>query len=55
MAGLMVGVSFLSSWLTAKIPFFRYWTIPLIAGFVAFVIGRIFWNKSQEADKLKYE
>ena len=53
--GLMVGVSFLSGWLTEKIPFFRYWTIPLVAGFVAFVIGRIFWHKSKEVDKLKYE
>lgn len=54
-SGLMVSISFLSSWFTDNIPGFDFWIIPLITGTVAFSVGRIFWNKSKEVEKLKYE
>lgn len=54
-AGLMVSISFLSSWFSENIPGFRQWIIPIVSGVIAFIIGRIFWVKSKEVDKLKYE
>lgn len=54
-SGIIVAVSLLSNWLSGKIPGFNFLIVPAIAGTSAFVIGKIFWNKSKEADKLKYE
>jgi signal transduction histidine kinase len=54
-AGLMVAVSFLGNWFMTRIPGFQFWIIPLMAGVTAFIIGGLFWKKSREADKLKYE
>jgi signal transduction histidine kinase len=54
-SGLMVGVSFLSDLFVHNVPGFQFWVVPLLAGFVAFLIGNIFWRKSKEVDKLKYE
>lgn len=54
-SGAMVLVSFLSSWFAENIPGFKYWLVPLIAGLVAFLVGQVFWTKSKEVDKLKYE
>ena len=34
------------------IPGFRFWFIPFIAGITAFIVGKLFWDKSKEADKL---
>ena len=53
--GIIMAVSFLSSWFTERIPGFKFWTIPLLAGTAAFIIGNIFWRQSKEVDKLKYE
>ncbi len=54
-AGLMVAVSFLSNWFMTHIPGFQFWMAPLMTGITAFIIGNLFWEKSKEADKLKYE
>lgn len=54
-SGGVVGISFLSNWFAQKIPGFNAWTVPVATGSIAFIIGRIFWNKSKEVDKLKYE
>lgn len=54
-SGFIVSISFLSSWFENNIPGFNYWLVPFAAGLVSFIIGRIFWNKSKEVEKLKYE
>ena len=54
-SGAIFGISFLNSWFAENTPGFKFWMIPLVAGLVAFIIGNLFWNKSKEADKLKYE
>ena len=54
-SGAIFGVSFLNSWFADNFSGFRPWMIPLLSGIVAFIIGNLFWNKSQEAEKLKYE
>lgn len=54
-SGLMVGISLLSSWFKDNIPGFQFWLVPAIVGATTFIVGRIFWNKSKEVDKLKYE
>jgi hypothetical protein len=53
--GLMMVAVFLSNWFEGKIPGFQFWMVPLAIGATAFVLGKLFYNKSQEADKLKYE
>lgn len=54
-SGIFVGVSFLSNWFVENIPGFQIWIIPLIVATTTFLIGYLFWQKSKEADKLKYE
>lgn len=54
-SGLIISISLLSSWFVSKIPGFSFWIVTLIAGAGAFIIGRLFWQKSKEVDKLKYE
>lgn len=55
LSGTMVGVSLLSDWFTQNVPGFQTWIVPLIAGLTVFVIGYLFWQKSKEAERLKYE
>lgn len=50
-SGLIIGISFLSNWFVVNIPGFRFWTIPLLAGIGAFIIGRLFWQKSKQVEK----
>lgn len=54
-SGFIVVISFLSDWFYKNVPWLKSWTVPLLAGATAFMLGRIFWNKSKEVDKLKYE
>ena len=54
-SGAVFGISFLNSWFAENISGFKFWMVPIIAGLAAFIIGNLFWNKSKEADKLKYE
>lgn len=54
-SGGVMGISFLNSWFIKNIPGFQFWTVPLIVAIVSFLIGNLFWRKSKEADKLKYE
>jgi signal transduction histidine kinase len=54
-SGFITAISFLNSWLVDNIPGFKFWVAPLIIGAVTFFIGRLFWNKSKEVEKLKYE
>jgi signal transduction histidine kinase len=55
LSGTMMTVSLLSQWFSARIPGFNYWTIPLTAGFTTYIVGYLFWNKSKEVEKMKYE
>ena len=54
-SGGVMGISFLNSWFIKNVPRFQFWTVPLIVAIVSFLIGNLFWRKSKEADKLKYE
>lgn len=54
-SGVIFGVSFLNNWFTGHIPEFKTWMIPLISGIAAFIVGNLFWRKSKEVEKLKYE
>lgn len=54
-SGVLIAVSLLNTWFIKHIPGFQFWTVPLLASVVALIIGNIFWRKSQEADRLKYE
>lgn len=51
----IVGVSFLNTFFVRAIPGFQIWFVPLIAGTAAVIVGNLFWRKSKEADRLKYE
>ena len=53
--GGLTAVAFLSDFFVRKIPGFRFWFVPAIAGVSAFIVGKLFWNKSKETEKLKYE
>lgn len=55
LAGFLIGVSFLGDLLAENIPGFQFWLVPVFIATVSFVFGRIFWKKSQESEKLKYE
>ena len=50
-SGTIVGISFLGSWFTRNIPGFQFWIVPAVAGFFAFMVGNIFWQKSKEVEK----
>lgn len=54
-SGAIFGISFLNSWFAEHFSGLKPWMIPLFAGIVAFIIGDLFWRKSEEVDKLKYE
>lgn len=53
--GALMALLLLNDYLVDKFPFIEVWTIPLLAAFVAMMLGRAFWAKSQESDQLKYE
>jgi len=55
LAGFLVGVSFLSNLLEENIPGFKLWLVPVFIATISFILGRIFWKKSKESEKLKYE
>ncbi len=54
-AGALTVLILLNNLLIARVPWLQFWTIPVATATVAFVLGRIVWLQSQEADKLKYE
>ncbi len=51
----MIIVGEINNRVVAIMPGFKPWAIPLVAGFVAFMIGKFFWDKSREAEMLKHE
>lgn len=54
-SGALAVFLMLNNLLIARVPWIQFWTVPFSAGVVAFVLGRVFWLQSQEADRLKYE
>lgn len=55
MSGFIMSISLLNTWFIDHVPGIQPWFIPIFAGITAVFIGRLFWNKSHEADLLKYE
>lgn len=55
LAGFLVGISFLSNLLAKNIPGFNFWVVPVVIAVISFIFGKIFWEKSKETEKLKYE
>ncbi len=45
----------LNDYLVRTVPYLTFWTVPLIAAFVAVVSARMVWWQTKDADKLKYE
>jgi signal transduction histidine kinase len=54
-SGILAGVSLGSALLAQKVPGFTFWTVPIGASIVAYIVGVIVWRKWQETEKLKYE
>lgn len=54
-AGLLMLLILLNDFVIAQFPWVEFWTIPIFTALVGFVIGRIFWIKLTENDRLKYE
>lgn len=54
-AWAMIMVSFVNNWFIEKFSGFHPWLIPLVAGVISFIIGKIFWGKLRETEKLKNE
>ena len=54
-AALLVVFILLNNLIIAKFPYLQFWTVPLVAAFVAVVLGRAYWMQSQENERLKYE
>ncbi|MFC1756456.1 ATP-binding protein [Patescibacteria group bacterium] len=49
-SGVIIGISFVSSWISKSIPGFQVWIIPIITGIAAFSIGNMFYRKSKEVE-----
>lgn len=54
-SGAIVGISFLGNWFATKFPGLSSWTIPLLAGIAAFIIGNMILRKNKELENMKYE
>ncbi|MES3031565.1 MAG: ATP-binding protein [Patescibacteria group bacterium] len=52
---IIIGINTASSYVTANVPNFPIWVIPLISGLIATIIGVVIWKKIKEVDILKYE
>jgi len=51
----VTAVSLLSNYLSEHIPGFSYWMVPFLTALVATLVGYLYWQKSGEAEILKYE
>jgi len=54
-AAFLFMLIFLNDFLVRTMPWIQFWTIPIFTAATAFIIGRMFWLKSVETDRLKYE
>lgn len=45
----------LNNFLVSSVAWVQFWTIPVLSGVSAFIIGRLFWLETRESDRLKYE
>ena len=52
---LLVATSFLSNWLIANIPGFKFWMMPTLFALVLVFIGFIYYKKEKGEEQLKYE
>lgn len=54
-AAFFTALILLNEYLVRTVPYLQFWTVPLIAAFVAVVSARLVWSQTKDADKLKYE
>lgn len=54
-SAFLVVITLLNQWFVTIVPELPLWIVPVVAAFGSVLIGRLFWNKSQESDLLKYE
>lgn len=54
-AAVLTLLIFLNDFFVSTVPWVQFWTIPIFTAFTSFIIGRLFWVKSAEADRIKYE
>ncbi len=54
-SAFLVVLTLLNQWFLSVVPGLPLWIIPVITAFGSVFIGRLFWNKSQEFDLLRYE
>jgi len=45
----------INDYLASHIWWIKWWTTPIVTAIVAFLIGRLYWRKSIESERLKYE
>ncbi|MEK7613985.1 MAG: ATP-binding protein [Patescibacteria group bacterium] len=55
LAALLTLLIFLNDLLVQTVPWVQFWTVPIFTSVVAFVVGRLFWSKLVENDRVKYE
>ncbi|MDO8523759.1 MAG: ATP-binding protein [bacterium] len=51
----LVTLILLNDFLVQTLPWLEFWTVPLVAAIAAFLVGRVVWRQTKEADRLKYE
>lgn len=51
----LVTLILLNDFFVKTVPWLQFWTVPLTAAAIAFVVGRVVWRQTKEADRLKYE
>lgn len=54
-AGVLAFLIFINDVLVQAVPGIQFWTVPIFVAVVSFVIGRMFWVKLVENEKVKYE
>ncbi|MDE1966409.1 MAG: HAMP domain-containing histidine kinase [Patescibacteria group bacterium] len=54
-AGLLSALSVASNVLSARVPGFTFFALPLVTAVAAVTAGAIYWRKAEEAERLKYE
>ncbi len=55
LAALLALLISLNNVIVNAFPWVQFWTIPIFTAVVAFSIGRLFWQKLLENDRIKYE
>lgn len=54
-AGTLAVLIFINDFLVRTFAWIQFWTVPIFAAIISFIIGRVFWSKMVENEKIKYE